>query len=47
MYKRLIRYIENKNILFKNQFGFRSNHSTIQAILSITDKIQQVIENKF
>ena len=22
MYKRLIRYIENKNILFKNQFGF-------------------------
>ena len=46
MYKRLIRYIENKNILFKNQFGFRSNHSTIQAILSITDKIQQAIENK-
>jgi hypothetical protein len=46
MYKRLISYIENKNILFKNQFGFRSNHSTIQAVLSITDKIQQAIENK-
>ena len=46
MYKRLIRYIENKNILFKNQFGFRSNHSTIEAILSITDKIQHMIENK-
>lgn len=46
MYKRLISYIENKNILFKNQFGFRSNHSTIQAVLSFTDKIQQAIENR-
>lgn len=46
MYKRLISYIENKIIIFENQFGFRSNHSTIQAIPSITDKFQQAIENK-
>ena len=32
--------------MFKNQFSSRSNHSTIQAVLSITDKIQQAIENK-
>ena len=28
-----------------NQFGFRSRHSTIHAVLSIVDKIQQAIEN--
>ena len=32
--------------MFKNQFGFLSNHSTIQAVLSMTDKIQQAIESK-
>ena len=28
-------------MLFQDQFGFRSNHSTDFAILSITDKVQQ------
>ena len=46
MYKRMVYYVQDKNILFKNQFGFRSGHSTSQAILLITDKIQKAIENK-
>ena len=37
MYKRLINYVEKKSILYDKQFGFRTNHSTIQAILLLTD----------
>ena len=44
MYKRLISYIEKKNILSKAQFGFRAKHSTSQAVSLITDKIQKAIE---
>ena len=39
MYKRLIYFIEKNNVLLDNQFGFRSNHSTIQTITLLTDKI--------
>ena len=46
MYKRLIKYVENKKILFENQFGFRSAQSTTQAVTLIIDKIQRAIENK-
>ena len=44
MYKRLISYIEKKDILSKAQFGFRAKYSTIQAVSLITDKIQKAIE---
>jgi hypothetical protein len=46
MYGRLIKYVENKKILFENQFGFRSGHSTTLAVTLIIDKIQKAIENK-
>jgi hypothetical protein len=46
MYSRLMNFIKKHNILFENQFGFHSNHSTTQAILQITDKIQESTENK-
>ena len=32
MYKRLIKFLEKNNILNKNQFGFRSNRSTIHKL---------------
>ena len=38
--------VKKKNILYGNQFGFRSNYSTDHALLSITDKIQRAIEGK-
>ena len=44
MYKRLISYIEKENIFYEGQFGFRSNHSTVQAGILIIDKIQKAIE---
>ena len=46
MFKTIQLYLEKYNILNDNQFGFRSNHTTTQAILMITDKIQRAIENK-
>ena len=44
MAKRLMNFIEKQNIIYSKQFGFRHNHSTVQAILSITDKIQTAID---
>ena len=45
MCKRLTNYIERREILYKGPFGFRSKHSTVQAVISITDKIQRAIED--
>ena len=36
-------FLDN-NILFKNQFGFRKNNSTIFALLQITEKIRETID---
>ena len=46
MYKRLIEFLDNHNILIENQFGFRSGCSTTHATLLITDKIQKAIKAK-
>ncbi len=47
MSKRLISYIDSNNIFSETQFGFRSNHSTDHAILSIVDKIQKAIDERY
>ena len=39
MFKRLMNFIVRHGILYNKQFGFRQNHSTLMAVLSITDKI--------
>ena len=44
MAKRLTDFIEKHEIIYNKQFGFRHKHSTIQAVLSITDKIQSAID---
>ena len=46
MYNRLIGFIEKNDIFFKNQFGFRTNHSTDYAIFSIIDKVQKAIDDR-
>jgi hypothetical protein len=43
--KRLSNFVEKYYIIYTKQFGFRSNHSTLQAILSIVDKIQKAIDD--
>ena len=45
MASRLTSFLEKNKILFENQFGFRSNHSTDHAVLSIVEKIQSAIDN--
>jgi hypothetical protein len=46
MYKRLLKFLEQNQVLFDGQFGFLSNLSTTHEILLITDKIKKAIENK-
>ena len=46
MYKRLIKYIDEINILSSHQYGFRSKSSTKNnhAIVELVDKITRTIE---
>ena len=46
MHKRLYEFLQEHNILFHNQFGFHKNNSTTLALLQITEKIKQTIDNK-
>ena len=45
MYNRLISFLEKEDILYNKQFGFRAQHTTDHAILSIIDKIQTAIDD--
>jgi hypothetical protein len=47
MFKRINKFISKHNILHSKQFGFRSKHSALHAILSITDKIQTAVEDGY
>ena len=44
MHNRLSDFLDN-NILYKNQFGFRKDNSTIYVLLQITEKIRESIDN--
>ena len=44
IFSTLIGFIDNNTILFNKQFGFGQNHSTLQAVLSIADKIPRSID---
>ena len=45
MYNRLYDYVLKKKILYLNQHGFQTGHSTAMSLLNIQDKISQAIEN--
>ena len=44
MHKRTLQFLEKKKVIYCKQFGFRANHSTDYAILSIVDLIQHAID---
>ena len=46
MYNRLLRFLNNHNILSDNQYGFRKHHSTAYALACLYDKISSAIDNK-
>ena len=43
---RLINFIESQNILYKHQYGFRQNYSTIHKILHLLNDISNANDNK-
>ena len=43
---RLINFLESQNILYKHQYGFRQNYSTIQPILHLLNDISTANDNK-
>ena len=45
MHKRLYKFLEDNQILYENQFGFRKQNSTVHALIQITEQIRQSIEN--
>ena len=43
---RLVKYLEEHNIIYEHQFGFQRNKSTSLIILDMHAKIIEAIENK-
>ena len=43
--KRLYKFLTSKNCFYKYQFGFRENHSTLQALIETVDSIKLDIDN--
>ena len=41
MFTRIYEYMENFNLLYSKQFGFRKKHSTIDALAELTEKIRR------
>lgn len=39
MYNRLSSYLQNHNILYNNQYGFKKGHSTQHAVIKLVDEI--------
>ena len=45
MYTRLHQFLEKHKCLYLKQFGFRNTHSTNHALISITEKIKEALDN--
>ena len=45
IYMRIYSYLTKKDLIYSKQFGFRSNHSTNHAIISITEHIRNLLDN--
>ena len=48
IFKRVYEFLEKYNCFYDLQFGFRSKHSTVHALISITESIRSALdENKY
>ena len=45
MHTRLYTFLENYDILHSLQFGFRNKHSTLHALISLTESIKKTIDD--
>ena len=46
IYNRILLHLNNFNILYDNQYGFRRNHSTSLALVDLYDKISRALDRK-
>ena len=45
MHGRVYKFLEENKSLYNLQFGFRSKHSTAHALIQITEKIKNALDN--
>ena len=45
MYKRLYTFLNNNNIIYNLQFGFRQQCSTSHALINITENIRKTLDD--
>ena len=45
MYERVERFLDTCNILYPLQFGFSEKHSTLHAIIGMTETIKEAIDS--
>ena len=45
IHSRLYNFLELHNILYENQFGLRKDNSTIYALMQITERVKESIDN--
>ena len=47
MYNRLIKFLDKNDIFYEKQFAFRSKHSTVDALIEITENIRSGTDEEF
>ena len=45
IYKRLYTFLDNKNIIYDLQFGFRQQYSTSYVLINITENIRKALDD--
>ena len=46
MYKRLYTFLNNNNIIYNLQFGFRKQYSTSHALINITENVRKTLDDR-
>ena len=46
MYKRLYTFLNNNNIIYNLQFGFRQQYSTSHALINITENRRKALDDR-
>ena len=43
----IVRFLDKNDIFYEKQFGFRSKHSTVDALIEITENIRSGTDEEF
>ena len=47
MYKRVYKFLAENSIIYDFQFSFRQNVSTAHALINLTEKIRQALQERY